>query len=71
MIYSEDGVMTFDVGAHTHLIGQLWPTPEPGLQIMTNGWSFMGFGVPAAIALPSFVCHRELWLVYAVMVAFL
>jgi len=46
----EDGIMTCDVGAHTHLIGQLWRTPEPGLQIMTNGWSTMGFGIPAAIA---------------------
>ena len=45
-----DGIMTCDVGAHTHLIGQKWLTPEPGLQIMTNGWSAMGFGIPAAIA---------------------
>ena len=45
----EDGIMTCDVGAHTHLIGQLWRTPAPGLQIMTNGWSTMGFGIPAAI----------------------
>lgn len=45
-----DGIMTCDVGAHTHLIGQKWPTPSPGLQIMTNGWSTMGFGIPAAIA---------------------
>lgn len=46
----ENGVMTCDVGAHTHLIGQQWRTPAPGLQIMTNGWSSMGFGIPAAIA---------------------
>ncbi len=46
----EDGIMTCDVGAHTHLIGQVWRTPAPGLQIMTNGWSTMGFGIPAAIA---------------------
>lgn len=45
-----DGVMTCDVGAHTHLIGQQWRTPAPGLQLMTNGWSTMGFGIPAAIA---------------------
>jgi acetolactate synthase-1/2/3 large subunit len=45
-----DGVMVCDVGAHTHLIGQLWRTPAPGLQIMTNGWSAMGFAIPAAIA---------------------
>jgi acetolactate synthase-1/2/3 large subunit len=46
----DDAIMTCDVGAHTHLIGQLWRTPAPGLQIMTNGWSTMGFGIPAAIA---------------------
>ena len=45
-----DGIMSCDVGAHTHLVGQKWLTPEPGLQIMTNGWSAMGFGIPAAIA---------------------
>jgi acetolactate synthase-1/2/3 large subunit len=45
-----EGVMTCDVGAHTHLIGQMWPTPAPQRQLMTNGWSSMGFGVPAAIA---------------------
>ena len=44
------GIMTCDVGAHTHLIGQKWPTPEPRLQQMTNGWSSMGFGLCAAIA---------------------
>ena len=49
-ILADDGIMTCDVGAHTHLIGQLWRTPAPGLQIMTNGWSTMGFGIPAAIA---------------------
>lgn len=45
-----DGIMACDVGAHTHLIGQAWRTPAPGLQLMTNGCSSMGFGVPAAIA---------------------
>jgi acetolactate synthase-1/2/3 large subunit len=46
----EDGYLTCDVGAHTHLIGQLWRTPAPGQLIMTNGWSSMGFGIPAALA---------------------
>lgn len=49
-VLPQDGIMTCDVGAHTHLIGQKWQTPAPGLQIMTNGWSAMGFGLPAAIA---------------------
>ncbi|WP_332447040.1 thiamine pyrophosphate-binding protein [Sphaerochaeta sp.] len=49
-VFPQDGIMTCGVGAHTHLIGQMWKTPAPGLQIMTNGWSSMGFGIPAAIA---------------------
>lgn len=49
-VLPQDGIMACDVGAHTHLIGQLWPTPAPGTQLMTNGCSSMGFGVPAAIA---------------------
>ena len=46
----EDGYLTCDVGAHTHLIGQLWRTSAPGRLIMSNGWSSMGFGIPAALA---------------------
>jgi acetolactate synthase-1/2/3 large subunit len=46
----QDGIMACDVGAHTHLIGQMWPTPAPGLQLMTNGCSSMGFSIPAALA---------------------
>jgi acetolactate synthase-1/2/3 large subunit len=45
-----DGILTCDVGAHTHLIGQLWRPHAPGNLIMTNGWSSMGFGIPAALA---------------------
>jgi len=44
-----DGIMTCDVGAHTHLIGQMWRTPARYTQIMDNGWSSMGFGVPSAL----------------------
>jgi acetolactate synthase-1/2/3 large subunit len=58
-VLPEDGIMTCDVGAHTHLIGQQWPTPAPGLQIMTNGWSAMGFGLPAAIAAKLTLPHKE------------
>ncbi|MBN1388722.1 MAG: thiamine pyrophosphate-binding protein [Bacteroidales bacterium] len=43
-------IMSLDVGSHIHLFGQYWnPGPE-GRLIMTNGWSTMGFGIPAAIA---------------------
>lgn len=45
-----DGYLTCDVGAHIHLVGQLWRTAAPGHLLMTNGWSSMGFGIPAALA---------------------
>ena len=32
------------------LIGQFWQTHGKGKVIMTNGWSGMGFGIPAALA---------------------
>jgi acetolactate synthase I/II/III large subunit len=46
----EDSILTSDVGSHLHLIGQFWNTHEKGKLIMTNGWSSMGFGIPAAMA---------------------
>jgi acetolactate synthase-1/2/3 large subunit len=46
----EDTILTVDVGSHLHLIGQFWDTHEKGKIIMTNGWSGMGFGIPAAMA---------------------
>ncbi|MDP6707017.1 MAG: thiamine pyrophosphate-binding protein [Alphaproteobacteria bacterium] len=45
-----DGILAFDVGAHTHQIASQWPAPAPGHFLITNGWSSMGFGLPAAIA---------------------
>jgi acetolactate synthase-1/2/3 large subunit len=49
-ILPEDSVLVADVGAHTHIIGQLWNTRGPGNFLVSNGWSSMGFGIPAAIA---------------------
>jgi acetolactate synthase I/II/III large subunit len=46
----EDTIVTADVGSHLHLIGQFWNTSEKGKLLMTNGWSSMGFGIPAAMA---------------------
>jgi acetolactate synthase-1/2/3 large subunit len=46
----EDSIVTSDVGSHLHLIGQFWNTHEKGKLIMTNGWSSMGFGIPAAMS---------------------
>jgi acetolactate synthase-1/2/3 large subunit len=45
-----DGVLAFDVGAHTHQIASQWPAHAPKNFLITNGWSSMGFGLPGAIA---------------------
>jgi acetolactate synthase-1/2/3 large subunit len=45
-----DGVLAYDVGAHTHQIASQWRTDCPGTCLSTNGWSSMGFGMPAAYA---------------------
>jgi acetolactate synthase-1/2/3 large subunit len=44
------GVLAFDVGAHTHQIASQWSAHAPRTFLITNGWSSMGFGLPAAIA---------------------
>jgi acetolactate synthase-1/2/3 large subunit len=43
-----DTILTVDVGSHLHLAGQYWNTSGKQNIIMTNGWSGMGFGLPAA-----------------------
>lgn len=43
-------VVTADVGSHLHLLGQFWNTGGNQNLLMTNGWSGMGFGLPAALA---------------------
>lgn len=48
-VLPSDGILTSDVGAHLHLLGQLWNMEGSGSLIMTNGWSTMGFGIPSAI----------------------
>ena len=45
-----DGVLSFDVGAHTHQIASQWAAHAPQTFLITNGWSSMGFGLPGAIA---------------------
>ena len=46
----EDSVVTADVGSHLHLAGQFWRTGGRRNLVMSNGWSGMGFGIPAAMA---------------------
>jgi acetolactate synthase-1/2/3 large subunit len=45
-----NGILSFDVGAHTHQIGGQWTAHAPKTFHITNGWSSMGFGLPGAIA---------------------
>ena len=45
-----EGVLAFDVGAHTHQTASQWTAHAPRTFLITNGWSSMGFGLPAAIA---------------------
>ena len=53
----QNAIVTSDVGSHLHLLGQMWDAPSPGKLIITNGWSSMGFGLPAAIA--AAMCVRD------------
>jgi len=49
-ITPKDGILSFDVGAHTHQIASQWSAHAPREFLVTNGWSSMGFGLPGAIA---------------------
>jgi acetolactate synthase-1/2/3 large subunit len=46
----DHGLLSFDVGAHTHQIASQWTAHAPKTFQITNGWSSMGFGLPGAIA---------------------
>ena len=54
----KEGILSFDVGAHTHQIASQWATYSPRSFLITNGWSSMGFGLPGAIAAK--LAHPEL-----------
>ena len=45
-----DAILAYDVGAHTHQIASQWRTDHPKTLLATNGWSSMGYGIPAAYA---------------------
>jgi acetolactate synthase I/II/III large subunit len=48
--FPRDGILAYDVGAHTHQIASQWRTDVPRTLLSTNGWSSMGYGMPAAYA---------------------
>ncbi len=43
-------ILAYDVGAHTHQIATQWRTDLARTLLATNGWSSMGYGMPAALA---------------------
>jgi acetolactate synthase-1/2/3 large subunit len=45
-----DGILAYDVGAHTHQIAAQWRTDYPKTALATNGWSSMGYGMPSGYA---------------------
>lgn len=47
---SRDAILAYDVGAHTHQIATQWRSDVPRTLLSTNGWSSMGYGMPAAFA---------------------
>jgi len=49
-VLPREGILAFDVGAHTHQIAGQWAAHAPRTFLVTNGWSSMGFGLPAGIA---------------------
>lgn len=44
----EEGILVYDVGAYAHQIATQWRTNMPWTCNSTNGWSSMGYGLPAA-----------------------
>jgi acetolactate synthase I/II/III large subunit len=48
-VFPPETTVTTDVGSHKYLLGQFWPSRQPGTFFMSNGLSGMGYGLPAGI----------------------
>ena len=48
--FPDNGLMVYDVGGHLHQIASQWMARNPLTALSTNGWSSMGYAVPAALA---------------------
>ncbi|MFQ5914868.1 MAG: thiamine pyrophosphate-binding protein [Nitrospinota bacterium] len=48
--FPEEGLMVYDVGGHLHQIATQWTARKPFTVLSTNGWSSMGYAIPAALA---------------------
>ncbi len=49
-LFPREGILACDVGAHTHLVATQWRVTVPGTLLVSNGWSSMGYAIPAALA---------------------
>ena len=49
-LFPRDGILCCDVGAHTHLVATQWRVTVPETLLVSNGWSSMGYAIPAALA---------------------
>jgi acetolactate synthase-1/2/3 large subunit len=49
-LFPADGILACDVGAHTHLVATQWRVTRPETLLVSNGWSSMGYAIPAALA---------------------
>jgi acetolactate synthase-1/2/3 large subunit len=57
--FPPDGILAYDVGAHTHQIATQWRTDHAKSLLATNGWSSMGYGMPAAFAAKLVLPERQ------------
>lgn len=48
--HAYDPVVTLDVGAHRITASHVWRADSPNRLLQSNGWSSMGYGIPAALA---------------------
>ncbi|MEE8109707.1 MAG: thiamine pyrophosphate-binding protein [bacterium] len=48
--FPDEGLMVCDVGGHLHQVGSQWTARKPFTSLSTNGWSSMGYAIPAALA---------------------
>ncbi|HVA24320.1 MAG TPA: thiamine pyrophosphate-binding protein [Chloroflexota bacterium] len=48
-VLPQDAILTCDVGAHTHLVATQWRVTAPETLLVSNGWSSMGYAIPAAL----------------------
>jgi len=48
-VLGEEDILVCDVGAHKMWVARLYPTYEPNTVVISNGFSAMGFALPAGI----------------------